>query len=103
VKPFDWTGDLDDDCTCVVTLAGVEYTLRAEAMGKVIVVEGDNNEDPDCWRSEYWWAAVVRGRDEIWSTNDFCGMILGGVRAREFAEKAVLAHVGEMALAGGWS
>lgn len=70
---FHWTGDLDDDCTCLWN----GMMLRAEAMGE-----------------RWWWWAVYKDREKIASSNDVGGWTCGknGNIARRFAEHAALKH-----------
>lgn len=61
---FVWTGNPDDDCTCVWG----DYTLRAELMGDNKVTDddgGDLKRGGETWREEYWWIAVYFGDDPV--------------------------------------
>ena len=64
---FNWTGDLDDDCTA--ELYGL--TLRVEKI------------DEGCW----WWAIYAGLAEEVVSSHDF-GKPNTGEDARHAAEKA---------------
>ena len=84
---FQWEGDLDDDCTLRVG----DYVGRAECMGGV-TVRGDDGDKP--FRSEDWWCAVYRGKDQLFHSGEPGGSIHMGTMARAVCEAIIRAALG---------